>query len=288
MEKLALLAACLIILMLLTVCPARAADSMAASALSVEATPPPDSPEPAEEAPTGDESGWFDWFSEDERELALEIAEPYIELRTGPGRGFPIFHVVERGRQVVVLKRRTDWVKVKTPRQKEGWVHADDIEKTLEQGQRVVFNRGSFDNFQQRRWEGGFSGGDLEGANLLSAYIGYAFTENLSIEFTANQALGDVSDSTLLDIGLVHQAFPDWRVSPFFGVGAGLISTDPHSSLVETEDRDDETLHAAVGARIYLARRFMLRAEYRHYMVLTDRDENEELEAWKLGVSVYF
>ena len=48
------------------------------------------------------------------------------------------------------------------------------------------------------------------------------------------------------------------------------------------------TPEALRGARIYLARRFMLRAEYRQYMVLTDRDDNEELEAWKLGVSVYF
>ncbi|TCI03762.1 hypothetical protein EZV61_09500 [Corallincola luteus] len=272
MEKLALLAACLIVLMLLTVCPAQAAQE-----------PLPQPPESEQE------TSWFGgWFSAEEQALALQVAEPYIELRTGPGRGFPVFHVVERGGEVVIEKRRTDWVKVRTPRDKSGWVRAEDMEKTLADGELVSFNRGSFDSFQQRRWEGGFSGGDLEGANLLSAYIGYAFTENLAIEITGNKALGDVSDTTLLDIGLVHQPFPDWRISPFFGIGAGLISTDPHSSLVETEDRDDETLHATAGARIYLARRFMLRAEYRQYMVLTDRDDNEELEAWKLGVSVYF
>src|SRR5690606_41903327 len=36
------------------------------------------------------------------------IADPYIELHSGPGRGYPIFHVVERGREVYIIKRRTD------------------------------------------------------------------------------------------------------------------------------------------------------------------------------------
>ena len=36
------------------------------------------------------------------------VADPFIELRTGPGRGYPIFHVAERGQEVVIVKRRTD------------------------------------------------------------------------------------------------------------------------------------------------------------------------------------
>ena len=28
------------------------------------------------------------------------IADPFIELHTGPGRGYPVFHVIERGREV--------------------------------------------------------------------------------------------------------------------------------------------------------------------------------------------
>ncbi|MGI9329960.1 MAG: SH3 domain-containing protein, partial [Gammaproteobacteria bacterium] len=37
------------------------------------------------------------------------VTDPYVDVHSGPGGGYPIFHVVERGEEVEVLKRRTDW-----------------------------------------------------------------------------------------------------------------------------------------------------------------------------------
>jgi len=48
----------------------------------------------------------------DARARKVLVADPFIELHTGPGRGYPIFHVVERGREVEIIKRRTDWFRV--------------------------------------------------------------------------------------------------------------------------------------------------------------------------------
>ena len=31
------------------------------------------------------------------------VNDPYIELHTGPGRGYPIFHVTERGERIIIL-----------------------------------------------------------------------------------------------------------------------------------------------------------------------------------------
>ncbi len=61
----------------------------------------------------------------------VQVAEPYLELSTGPGRGYPVFHVVDRGELVEVLKRKTDWFKVRTGKGKEGWVRREDMELTL-------------------------------------------------------------------------------------------------------------------------------------------------------------
>ena len=46
----------------------------------------------------------------------LFVAEPYLELKTGPGRGYPVTQVVARGEAVDVLFRRTDYFKVRTER----------------------------------------------------------------------------------------------------------------------------------------------------------------------------
>jgi SH3-like domain-containing protein len=62
------------------------------------------------------------------------VQDAYLEFRTGPGRGFPVFHVVDRGESVELLRRRTDWIKVRVDGGKEGWVNRSQLERTLTPG----------------------------------------------------------------------------------------------------------------------------------------------------------
>ena len=59
------------------------------------------------------------------------IADPFIDLHTGPGVGYPVTHVVERGDEIGVIKRRTDWFLVRGPHGKEGWASKEQMELTL-------------------------------------------------------------------------------------------------------------------------------------------------------------
>ena len=43
------------------------------------------------------------------------VEDPFIELRTGAAEVYPVFFVVDRGEQIEVLQRRTDWFKVRAP-----------------------------------------------------------------------------------------------------------------------------------------------------------------------------
>ena len=54
--------------------------------------------------------------------VELVVTAPYLEMHTGPGRGYPVFYVVGRGETLVVLYSRTDWYKVRAPRGQEGLV----------------------------------------------------------------------------------------------------------------------------------------------------------------------
>jgi hypothetical protein len=58
--------------------------------------------------------------------------------------------------------------------------------------------------------------------------------------------------------------------------------------LADTESRRSTLMSAAVGIKYHLARNFLLRAEYKLSLALTDRDENEEIQTWKIGFSVFF
>jgi len=53
-------------------------------------------------------------------------------------------------------------------------------------------------------------------------------------------------------------------------------------------DRTDEIAHAGFGIRTYVGRRFLFRTEYNSYVVFTSRDENEEVDEWKVGFSFFF
>jgi hypothetical protein len=71
-------------------------------------------------------------------------------------------------------------------------------------------------------------------------------------------------------------------------LGAGVIHTSPKSTIIQGPDRTDQIGHVGVGFRVYATRRFLLRAEYKSYVVFTSRDENEEVEEWKVGFAFFF
>jgi uncharacterized protein YgiM (DUF1202 family) len=221
--------------------------------------------------------------------MRVKVAAPYIELHTGPGGDYPIYYAVERGATVEVLKRKTDWFKVRTDKGKEGWVSRSQMERTLTlTGEPTHFQDATLGDFSKRRWEIGVLGGDYGGAAVVTVYGSYAFTANLFAEISASQALGDYSSSLLGNADLVAQPFPEWRVSPFFALGTGVVHTQPKATLVQAQDRTDAAAHVGIGVRAYLTRRFIFRAEYKDYVVFTSRDDNEEIHEWQVGFAAFF
>src|SRR5688500_18248216 len=145
----------------------------------------------------------------DDEGRKILIADPFIELHTGPGRGYPIFHVVERGREVFIVKRRTDWFQIRTEQGVEGWAPRDQMIATLEPtGEPLDLQEPARENYMSRRWQAGVSGGDFAGASMISVFGGYAFSDNLSIELTLNHILGDVSHGDSATRGLMHVFVP--------------------------------------------------------------------------------
>ena len=54
------------------------------------------------------------------------------------------------------------------------------------------------------------------------------------------------------------------------------------------ENRDETLAFAGGGLKVYLARGFVLRGEYRSYVLFTEENDNRNLEEWKLGFSLLF
>jgi hypothetical protein len=219
----------------------------------------------------------------------VTVADPFLELRTGPGRGYPVTQVVKRGEAVTIEKRRTDWFKVVDADGRSGWVHRSGMLATLnEAGEPLPIDDPGREDFGEHRRELGVLAGDFEGANVITLYGAWAFNPHLSAELRLSQILGSFSDGEMATIGLTHVFRPDWRIQPFAGLGTGVIDIQPKASLVQTEARTDQLAYAGVGVKGYLSRRFIMRAEFNKYVVFTDRDDNEEADEWKLGFAFFF
>jgi hypothetical protein len=227
------------------------------------------------------------WF--DDYQPTVVVAGPYLDLHTGPGRGYPVFHSALAGEELVILRRRTQWIEVRAARDVEGWVHESALRETRDaSGRPPEVATYGLDRYAARRFEFGISTGDFDGAASLSARAGWSLTPNIQLELEGTQVLGDYSDALMGSGNIVMIPFPEWRVSPFFKIGTGIIKIEPQTTLVQSDDRTDEIVNAGAGANVYLGDRFVLRAEYQRHTVLTSRDDNEEVDQWKAGFSVFF
>lgn len=221
--------------------------------------------------------------------LQVFVTAPYLELRSGPGRGYPVFHVAERDESVEVLFRRTDWFKVRTERGVEGWAAQRDMLRTvLADGSPFKFDLGDRTGFTSHRFEMGMFAGDYGGATLISGYGSFSLNSQLAAELSVGQFLGKFSNGTVADVGFTHVLVPEWRLSPFLMLGTGLVHITPKATLVLPSERTDQTAYVGGGLRFYLTRRFFVRAEYKSHVVFTKRNANEEVDEWKLGFAFFF
>jgi hypothetical protein len=221
--------------------------------------------------------------------LQLFVAQPYLELHTGPGRGYPVFHVVPRDGSVDVLFRRTDWFKVRTEHGVEGWAPQQDmLGMVLADGSPFRFSVGDRAGFGAHRYEAGLFAGAYGGANYVSGYASLSFNSQLALEAALGQFLGKFSNGVTADVGLTHVIVPEARWSPFLTLGVGEVHVEPKATLVQAANRTEQTAYVGGGVRYYLTRRFFVRGEYKAHYVFTKRNQNQEADEWKLGFAFFY
>ena len=55
------------------------------------------------------------------------VKDAFIDLYAGSELEYPVFDIVERGESIWLIKRYTDWFKVRTKQGKEGWVSLENL-----------------------------------------------------------------------------------------------------------------------------------------------------------------
>lgn len=219
----------------------------------------------------------------------VTIRDPFVELRSGAGRGYPVLEVVERGGSVEVMANRTTWYLLRTQRGQSGWASREQMLRTLTPGgEQFSIEEMSEEDFRRHRYEIGSWLGDFDGAAAMGVFGAWRFIPTMSAEISVQQAIGRAADSFVVDASLIGHPFPEWRWSPYVGFGTGFVQTRPSAVLVAATRREDQSLGTVLGVERWVSQSFVLRLEYRQYLLLTSRDEHESIDTWKAGFAVFF
>jgi len=223
--------------------------------------------------------------------VSVTISDAFIDMHTGPGRGFPIFHVIKRHEQVQIVKNKTDWFLVRTldREPKEGWVFRADMLRTFTDPEvKQRFGELAFKDYNDRDWEFGVLGGNFEKSAAVTLYLSWNFNANLNISANLLSTNNVVSDYRIYFFTLESSPFPKWTVSPYFALGAGIMRTTPTRSAIVNERRTDNMVSTGLGLRYYMTRRVLLNTAVMQYVTFIDNDNTGEFLEWKGGVSIFY
>jgi len=224
--------------------------------------------------------------------LSLEVIDSFVDVRSGPGRGYPVFYVVEQGEAINVLTRRGVWYEVESASGKIGWATSKQLSRTLQAtGEPADLPSVSFGDYQKNKWRVGFtfgeySSGELKGADLFSATLSYRFVSWLSLEGELGKLFNSEVEGEFYNANILVEPFSNWRFSPELILGAGVLSLDTQPELAALGINDSNFQNYGLGLNYYVGRNFVVRGEYRWYSV--SADEKVTLESWKIGFNTFF
>jgi hypothetical protein len=199
-------------------------------------------------------------------ETRLQVTAPYLEMRSGPGRGYPVFYVVERAQWVNVELRRTDWYRVRAERGQTGWVQRDELASTLIEGAGTQnFGDALQQDFWHRRVELGGAAGRFKSDPAQKLWLNFKIIDAVGAELTLGQVQGVFSGSDFWHLSLVAEPWRHWVVSPFISLGGGQINNVPNASQVNASRASGNLTQGTLGVRWHINQRFTARLDATQY-----------------------
>ncbi len=223
----------------------------------------------------------------------LEVIDTFAEMHSGPGRGYPVFYVIEQGEKIEVLTRRPGWYEVRTERGKVGWTTTAQISRTIQgTGEPADLPSVGYGDYIKNSFVTGFSmgqfgSGDLDSYELISVNIGYRFLPWLGVDVERGRFYDESGESGDLTVGNIFvEPFSDWKVSPYLGVSSGTMKFSSAATGTRISQSGSVSSYA-LGVSYYLGRNFVVKGEYRFFSMPSEISD-KNTEALKIGFNTFF
>jgi len=224
----------------------------------------------------------------DKTTITVRVADPFLELHTGPGANFPIYDIIERGEVITILRRKTDWYQVRGTLNRIGWASREHMTETLEiagikKGTREIILEDYFrDKFRFDAIIGTF---DDEASTTIR--LAYRTNENIMVEVGVSHISGIYANSPLYQANVLLELYTDLDFRPFAFMGYSKFNNVPNSAS-DLTSHDLDLLNAGFGMNYYLTERFVIRLEFGDYIVFKGNNRNDEFLNYSLGISIFF
>ena len=220
--------------------------------------------------------------------LQVQVIDPYLELHTGPGRGYPVIYVVEKGETISVISRRTTWYLIADSRGKSGWVTRESLARTLmETGTPVALPETRHGDFLAHKFRLGFAVGKQEGSEQVAMMAGYRLSKHFGIEAEYGQVFAETLDGYQQSASIIIEPTDRWSFTPFISAGYGRQELHLKEKLPGTDPVKDDFRSLGAGVNVYIGFNFVLRGEYRNLTIFSDNDTVSNA-LWRIGFSSFF
>jgi hypothetical protein len=219
--------------------------------------------------------------------LRLIVHDPYLDLHTGPGRGYPIVQSVARDSEIEIEHSSTDWYRVRTDHT-AGWVHRQQLQKTLaaagiqEDGRAALMER-----HIDGRLMAGMNAGVFDSDPVIGFWGGYRITPAWAAEAAIAQAAGSYSSTRMYRLEALARPWPGLSYPPHLILGVGYFENRPRQTLVESGTEDALAFTVGLGASKQLEPRLALRADWRWHHARFNSD-NDNFHEFTVGFALLF
>lgn len=230
----------------------------------------------------------------DKPPVRVKVADPFIELHSGPSAGFPVYDVVERGETIEILRRQTGWFEIRATKNRQGWVKKDQLEATLAAaGIQPTRRDRVVDKYLDRKLRFDAAAGVFEDEAIVTIRGGYRTGNHVTVEVSVSNVSGIFADSTLLQANVLIDLQVLNSIRPYFLLGTGYFTNVPSEQVstgnVITTERNDEFLATfGVGVQYFFTERFLFRADVQQHSTLPGARASQKFLQGTLGVGFFF
>ena len=229
----------------------------------------------------------------------VRVMTDQAQIHTGPGFGYRVVYVAERGEVLRAIERATRgyWFHIVLPDGTYGWILGDEVlpfDIDLEgRAERPGLLRRMADALfapsplGEGMVELTFSAGMLGGDGMFLFRPALLLDPHVALEAFFGETLGDQIDVLYYGAGANVYLWPASPMTPFFALGGGGVSSRRKADQFTIAVGNFSTVNVGGGVMVAFKKRVTLRFDFRNHLIF-DPNHTQSAQEFSGGLAIVF